>query len=255
VKNILAVAGRELRAYFTSPIAYVVLTVFVFMSGMFFQGYLGDVFAYALQVRQFGGGQPIDMPGLVIQASLGTLSGILLFIVPITTMGLFAEEKKRGTMELLLTLPLSDFQLVMGKFAAAVVFYLAMLVISAIPMSVLFLYGDPAWGPIVAAGLGIFLYGVSLLAIGLFISTLTENQIIAGVLSFGVAVLLLMVDRLGDDQTSAVGQVLSYLSILGHLDSFLQGVLATSHVVFYLSLMMLGLFLTYRSIDAMRWKG
>jgi ABC-2 type transport system permease protein len=255
MRNVLAVARRELRASFSSPIACVVLTVFVFLSGLFFQGYLGDVFSYALQARQFGGGQPIDMPGLVVRASLGTLSGILLFIVPITTMGLISEEKKRGTLELLLTLPLTDFQLVLGKFLSAVAFYLLMLISTAVPMSVLFLYGDPALGPIATAYLGLFLYGVALLAIGLFVSSLTESQIIAGIMSFGVSVVLLMVDRLAQDAVSTSREVLEYLSIVGHLDGFLGGVLTISDVVFYLSLTTLGLFLTYRSIDAMRWKG
>jgi ABC-2 type transport system permease protein len=122
-------------------------------------------------------------------------------------------------------------------------------------MSVLFLYGDPALGPIATAYLGLFLYGVALLAIGLFVSSLTESQIIAGIMSFGVSVVLLMVDRLAQDAVSTSREVLEYLSIVGHLDGFLGGVLTISDVVFYLSLTTLGLFLTYRSIDAMRWKG
>lgn len=255
MKNILALVGREMRSYFASPIAYVVLTVFVFLSGVFFQMYLSRVFLYALQVQQFGGGQPIDMPGLVSQTYLNVLGLVLLFMLPMTTMGLFAEEKRRGTMELLLTLPLTDFQVVMGKFLAAVSFYLVMLATTAIPMSVLFLYGDPAWGPIATAYLGLLLYGLALLAIGVFISSLTENQIIAGVVSFGVIFLLWLLDLMAENATTAAGEVLTYLSILAHLDDFMGGVLVTSHVIFYLSLMTLGLFLTYRAIDAMRWKG
>lgn len=260
MKNILTLAEREFRAYFTSPIAYVVLTMFVFLSGVFFQTILSQVVEYAsmagLQAQQFGGEiPPFDVPGLVSESFMGTLSVILLFVLPMTTMGLFSEEKKRGTMELLLTLPLTDLQVVAGKFLAAMAFYLVMLATTAVPMSALFLYGDPAWGPLATAYLGLFLYGAALVALGLFVSTLTENQIIAGVLTFGVILLLWMVDSLAQGAAATTREVLTHMSILGHLDDFLAGVLALSHVVFYLSLMTLGLFLTYRALDTMRWKG
>lgn len=255
MRNVLAVVGREMRSYFASPIAYVVLTVFVFLSGVFFQMYLSRVYLYALQVQQFGGGQPIDMPGLVSQTFLNVLGLVLLFILPMTTMGLFSEEKKRGTMELLLTLPLTDFQVVLGKFLAAVSFYLVMLLTTLVPMSTIFFFSDPAWGPIATGYLGLVLYGLALLSIGLFISSLTENQIIAGVISFGVIFLLWLLDLVAQNSGTTTGAVLNYLSILAHLDDFMGGVLVTSHVIFYLSLTALGLFLTYRAVDALRWKG
>jgi gliding motility-associated transport system permease protein len=260
MKNVLTVVEREMRAYFVSPVAYVVLTIFVFLSGVFFQTILSQVVRFAslsaMQSQQFGGQpQPVDVPGLISQSFVGTLSVILLFMFPMMTMGLISEEKKRGTMELLLTLPLTDLQVVMGKFLAAVSFYVVMLLTTLVPMSILFIYGDPVWGPIATAYLGLLLYGVALLAVGLFVSTLTENQIIAGVLSFGVILLLWMVDVLAQNAVATTRDVLSYLSVLGHLDDFMKGVLATSHIIFYLSLMTLGLFLTYRSVDAMRWKG
>lgn len=260
MRNIGAIVGRELRSYFSSPVAYVVLTIFVFLAGIFFQSILSQVVRFAsisaIQSQQFGGApQPIDAPGIVSESFMGTLSVVLLFMLPMITMGLFSEEKKRGTMELLLTAPLTDVQVVMGKFLAAVAFYAIMLASTAIPMSVLFLFGDPAWGPILSAYLGLLLYGVAILTLGLFVSTLTENQIIAAVLSFGTILLLWMIDVLGESAEGATGAVLTYLSVLEHLQDFLGGVLVTSHVVFYLSLTTLGLFLTYRSIDAMRWKG
>jgi ABC-2 type transport system permease protein len=260
MRNVVTLVEREFRAYFASPIAYVVLTMFVFLSGVFFQTILGQVVEYAsmagLQAQQFGGEiPPLDVPGLVSESFMGTVSVILLFVLPMTTMGLFSEEKKRGTIELLLTLPLTDLQVVAGKFLAAMAFYTVMLGTTVVPMSALFLYGDPAWGPIASAYAGLLLYGAALLAVGLFVSTLTENQIIAGVLSFGVILLLWMVDSLAQGTTATTREVLTHLSILGHLDDFLAGVLAVSHVVFYLSLMTLGLFLTYRAVDAMRWKG
>jgi ABC-2 type transport system permease protein len=176
--------------------------------------------------------------------------------MPMLTMGLFSEEKKRGTIELLLTSPLTDLQVVLGKFFAAAAFYLILLLSTWIPMGVLYLYGSPASGPILTAYLGLLLYGLAILAVGLFISTLTENQIIAAILSFGAIMVLWLVDVVAQNSESATSKgVLTYLSILSHLDDFMKGVLASSNVIFYLSLMLVALFLTYRSIDSLRWRG
>jgi ABC-2 type transport system permease protein len=259
VRNILAIVEREMRAYFSSPIAYVVLTIFVFLSGIFFRSILAQVMQMALisqmQAQQLGP-RSMDMPGMISRGFLSTMSVILLFIMPMLTMALFSEEKKRGTIELLLTAPLTDLQVVLGKFFAAATFYLILLASTWIPMAVLYRYGSPASGPILTAYLGLLLYGLAILAIGLFISTLTENQIIAAVLSFGTIMVLWLVDVVGQNLESPWNKnLLSYLSILSHLDDFLKGVLSTSHIIFYLSLMVGALFLTYRSIDSLRWRG
>jgi ABC-2 type transport system permease protein len=259
MRNILAIVERELRAYFNSPIAYVVLTIFIFLSGLFFTQILSQVMQMGLmsQMRaQQTGPQPMDMPGMISRGFLSTTSVILLFMMPMLTMGLFSEEKKRGTIELLLTAPLTDVQVVLGKFFGAAAFYLIMLVSTWIPMAVLYLYGSPASGPILAAYLGLLLYGMAILAIGLFISTLTENQIVAAVLSFGTILVLWLVDAVAQRADSPTTKgVFTYLSILNHLDDFLKGVLSTSHIIFYVSLMLMALFLTYRSIDSLRWRG
>ncbi len=258
MRNILAIVERELRAYFSSPIAYVVLTIFVFLSGIFFRSILAQVMQMALvsqmQAQQLGP-RPMDMPGIISRGFLSTMSVILLFIMPMLTMGLFSEEKKRGTIELLLTAPITDLQVVLGKFLAAGVFYAILLLSTWIPTGVLYLYGSPASGPILTAYLGLLLYGLTIIAIGLFISTLTENQIIAAVLSFGAIMVLWLVDVVASNAESPTSKaVLSYLSILSHLDDFMKGVLSTSNVIFYLSLMLVALFLTYRSIDSLRWR-
>lgn len=260
MRNILAIVDREMRAYFVSPVAYVVLTIFVFLSGVFFQTITTQMVnaaqVSALQSQRFGGPpQPIDMPGLISQQYFGTLSVILLFMLPMITMGLFSEEKKRGTIELLLTAPLTDLQIVLGKYLSAVAFYVLLMATTLVPMSILFYYSDPSPGPILSGYLGLFLYGVGLLALGLFISTLSENQMVSGVLSFGVILLLWMVDVMGQTASATTRSVMTYLSILSHLGEFMGGVLATSNVIFYLSMTFLGLFLTYRSIDSLRWRG
>ncbi len=260
MRNVLAIIDRELRTYFISPVAYVVLTIFVFLSGLFFQTILSQIMQMAMQQAmqgaQFGRGpQPIDMPGIVSQGFLQTMSVILLFMIPMITMGLFSEEKKRGTMELLLTSPITDLQVVLGKFLASVSFYVILLATTWVPMGILYVYGAPASGPILARYLGLFLYGVALLAIGLFISTLTENQIVAAVLSFGTIMVLWLVDVLANKAEATTKDVLTYMSILSHLDDFMRGVISTSHIIFYLSLVAFALFLTYRSIDSLRWRG
>jgi len=198
----------------------------------------------------------MDMPGMITRGFLSTMSVILLFVMPMLTMGLFSEEKKRGTIELLLTAPLTDLQVVLGKFFAGVTFFLILLLTTWIPTGFLYLYSSPALGPILTAYLGLLLYGLALIAIGLFISTLTENQIIAAVLSFGTIMVLWLVDVLANNADSTTGKaVLTYLSIISHLDDFMKGVLSTSHIIFYMSLMLVALFLTYRSIDSLRWRG
>jgi len=237
----------------------VVLTIFVFLSGLFFRSILAQVLQMGLmsqlQAQQLGP-RAMDMPGMITRGFLSTMSVILLFVMPMLTMRLFSEEKKRGTIELLLTAPLTDLQVVLGKFFAGVTFFLILLLTTWIPTAMLYLYSTPASGPIFTAYLGLLLYGLALIAIGLFISTLTENQIIAAVLSFGTIMVLWLVDVLANNADSTSGKaVLTYLSILSHLDDFMKGVLSTSHIIFYMSLMLVALFLTYRSIDSLRWRG
>src|SRR5947207_2455319 len=259
MRNILAIIERELRAYFISPVAYVVLTIFVFLSGLFFRSILAQVLQMGLmsqlQAQQLGP-RAMDMPGMITRGFLSTMSVILLFVMPMLTMGLFSEEKKRGTIELLLTAPLTDLHVVLGKFFAGVTFFLILLLTTWIPTGFLYLYSSPASGPILTAYLGLLLYGLALIAIGLFISTLTENQLIAAVVSFGTIMVLWLVDVLANNADSTTGEaVLTYRWVLSHLDDFMKGGLSTSHIIFYVSLMVVGLFLTYRSIDSLRWRG
>src|SRR5438067_7425113 len=161
MRNIVAIVERELRAYFNSPIAYVVLTIFVFLSGIFFRSILSQVMQMALmsqmQAQQLGP-RPMDMPGMISRGFLSTMSVILLFIMPMLTMGLFSEEKKRGTIELLLTAPITDLQVVLCKFFAAGRFYVILLLTTLVPSSLLYIYCSPASAPILSAYVGLLLY-------------------------------------------------------------------------------------------------
>jgi ABC-2 type transport system permease protein len=255
MQNVLAIWQREMKAYFVSPIAYVVLTVFLFLSGFFFYGILTAVVQNTMMQAQFGqGAQPVDVPGIVSRSFFGTTSVVLLFMIPMLTMGLFAEEKKRGTIELLLTTPVGNLQAMMGKYLASLTFLLVMLLSTGVTISALFLYGHPDWKPVLGAYLGLVLYGAALLAVGLFISTLTENQIVAVVVTFGVILVLWLIESMSVGAQGVTKDVLNYLSIISHLDDFIKGVIDTSNLIFYLTFAFVGLFLTYRSLESMRWK-
>jgi len=255
MQNILAIWQREMKSYFVSPIAYVVLTVFLFFSGFFFYSILNAVVQSAMMQAAYGqGAQPMDMPGIVTRNLFGTLSVVLLFMIPMLTMGLFAEEKKRGTIELLLTTPVGNLQAMLGKYLATLTFLLVMFLTSGITVATLFVYGQPEWKPILGAYLGLFLYGAALLAVGLFLSTLTENQIVAGLITFGVILVLWLVDSFANSTQGVVRDVLSYLSVISHLDDFIKGVVDTANVIFYVTFAFVGLFLTYRSLESLRWK-
>jgi len=259
MKNIIAIVRRELGTYFVSPVAYVVLTIFLLLSGMFFQNAISEVLRMsrmqAMQAMQGGQIPPMDVPAIVSRYFLSSLSVILLFMIPMITMALFSEEKKRGTMELLLTAPLTDVEVILGKFFAAGSFFVILLLVTWIPMGVLFIFGKPASGPILTAYLGLLLYSLSLVAIGMFISSLTENQIVAAIISFGTFLVLWLINAFASGTQGVTKDVLSYLSVLDHLDDFMKGVLTTSNIIFYLSVAFLGVFLTYRSVDSLRWRG
>jgi ABC-2 type transport system permease protein len=256
MQNILAIWQREMKSYFVSPIAYVVLTVFLFLSGFFFFSILTAVVQSTMLQAQMGQGmQAIDVPGIVTRSLFQTTCVVLLFIVPMLTMGLFAEEKKRGTIELLLTTPVGNLQAMMGKYLASLTFLLIMFASSAITISPLFIYGQPEWKPIASGYLGMFLYGAALLAVGLFISTLTESQIVAVVITFGISLVLWLIEAFSASASGVVKDVISYLSVISHLDDFIKGVIDTSHIIYYLSFAFVGLFLAYRSLESMRWKG
>jgi ABC-2 type transport system permease protein len=259
MRNIFVIAERDFKTYFTSPIAYVVLAIFVFLSGLFFNFFVGvmvqQAATQAMRSAQTGQlPQPMDMPGWIAQNFFNWVSFIMLFLLPMITMALFSEEKKRGTIELLLTAPITDLQVVLGKFFAAAAFYIVLLLTTFVEMAVLYYYSSPATGPILAGYLGVLLYGLAVLAIGMFISTLTENQIVAAVITFGTLLMFWLIDVFARGAGESLKAVLSYLSILDHLNEFLMGIISTSHLIFYLSLILVGLFLTYRSLDSLRWR-
>ncbi|MFZ3215562.1 MAG: ABC transporter permease [Candidatus Acidiferrales bacterium] len=257
--NLYAIYRKEMRHYFVSPIAYVCVGVFLPISAFFFNFFLTAViqqgFQMEMQSMQFGMPPQFDMPGQVLRAFLGLLSTLILFITPFLTMGAFAEERKRGTMELLMTSPLTELQIVLGKFLASLSLFAIMLLPTAGYVVFMYLHSDPIppWRMLLAGYAGILLLGGALLSLGTFISSLTENQLIAAVLTF-VAFLFLWVLDLGHTTDSGLGGVLQYLSVSHQYDGFSRGTIDTSSLVYYFSFIVLFIFLTVRSIDSMRWR-
>jgi ABC-2 type transport system permease protein len=252
--NTLTIARKELNSYFRSPIAYGVMTFFALISGYFFYVAVVYFVQVSIQSSMMGQSQPMSVNDSVIRPLFSNISVIGLFLIPMITMRLFAEEKRTGTIELLVTSPLSDLEIILGKWLAAMGLYTCMLVISALSMATLFIYGKPDWRPILVGYLGLLLQGGCLLAIGTFISTLTRNQIVAGVASFSVCLMLWVMDWLSSFQDSVVAKVMAYLSVLTHFDSFSKGVLDSKDIIYYGSAIFIGLFLTARSLESLRWR-
>lgn len=254
MRNVLAIAERELRAYFASPIAYVVIGFFALLFGYFFYALLSY---FEQQSMQMGlqPGQTMNINQMLIGPVLMNATVILLFVFPLITMRTYAEEKRSGTIELLLTAPLTDLQIILGKFAGAMLLYASMLAVTLVHIGLLFLYGSPEWKPILTGYLGLLLMGGCFLSVGLLISSLTRNQIVAGMVTFAVFLMLWVINWIGSFVGPTTQAVLAHLSITEHFDDFAKGVIDTRHLVYYASFMAFGLFLTMKSVDSERWRG
>ncbi|HEV2494790.1 MAG TPA: ABC transporter permease subunit [Terriglobia bacterium] len=254
MNNILAVAGKELRAYFHSPIAYLVMTIYTVLCGFFFVSITSRYVQMNFRMMMMGqGAPPISLNDVIIRGMLeGVLAVVLLLLIPLITMRLFAEEKRSGTMELLLTSPLTDSDIILGKFLGALALYAVLVVITFAYFGVLFIYGNPNAKPLVANALGLFLYGSALLALGMWFSTMTKNQIVAGSIGLAAFLLLYVLDWITEFSTGVVGKVASYMALTTHFDSFAKGVIDLKDVVYYVSVAVLGIFLTTRSVEALK---
>lgn len=254
MRNVLTIYRKELRSYFVSPIAYLLLLFFALIFGFFFWNSLGYFIFVGMESQMRGQAMPMNINEQIIRPLLSNVSVIGLFFIPMITMRLFAEEKRSGTIELLATSPIRDMEVILGKWLAAVSLYACMLFFSGLNFAFLFRYGNPDWKPLLIGYLGLLLQAGALLAIGTFLSTLTKNQIIAGAATFGVCLLLWVVGWVGEYQTATWSQVLSYMSVIDHFQSFGKGVLDAKDAVFYVTLIFLGLFFTARSMESLRWR-
>ncbi|HUJ20386.1 MAG TPA: ABC transporter permease subunit [Bryobacteraceae bacterium] len=254
MKNILVIFKKELKSYFASPIAYLLLAIFAVIFGFFFYSATRFFVLQGMQMQMMGRGMPMDVNEYVIRPLLTNASVIGLFLIPMITMRLYAEEKRSGTIELLMTSPVRDLEIVLGKWFAALTLYASILGISAINIAILFAYGRPDWKPILVGYLGLLLQGGCLLAIGIFISTMTRNQIIAGGATFAVCLMLWVLDWVSAYDQSAWAKIIAYLSVVTHFEPFSKGVIDSKDIIFYLTMIFFGLFLTTRSVESLRWR-
>ena len=237
MRKILAISGKEARSYFASPIAYVVMAMFLLITGYFFAAYVGNTGLAMLD-------------GLF---STGTII-MLMLVASLLTMRLLAEEQKLGTIELLLTSPVRDWEVVIGKYLASLAVFVVMVGLTLYYPLLLFWFGDPDPGPIFSGYVGLFLLGASFLSVGLLASSLTSNQIVSAVLAFGLLRLMLVMAGAGGFVSGAPAEVISYISLSEHLGDFVKGVIDTKDIIYYLSFIALFLFLTVRSLETRRWR-
>lgn len=254
MRNINTIFQREMKSYFTSPVAYGVMGFFALLSGYFFYVYVYIFVQRGMESQMMGRATPMDVNEWVIRPILMNVSVIGLFLIPMLTMRLFAEEKRSGTIELLITSPVRDIEIILGKWFSAVALYACILAISSLNIIMLFGYGKPDWRPILVGYLGLLLQGAALLSIGTFISTTSKNQIIAAVGTFAICLILWILDWMSSYGTEAWAKVVGYLSVVAHFETFAKGVVDSKDVIFFLSMCFLGLFLTARSMESLRWR-
>ena len=254
MRNVWIILRNELRRYFVSPVAYLLLTMFAVIFGFFFWNSLGYFVYVGMESQMRGEPFPMNVNEQIIRPLLSNMSVVGLFFIPMITMRLFAEEKRSGTIELLATSPIRDAEVIIGKWLAAMGVYACMLLFSGLNFVFLFRYGKPDWKPLLIGVLGLLLQAGALLAIGTFISTLTKNQIIAAGATFGVCLLLWILEWVAGYETSTWARVLSYMSVITHYESFARGVLDSKDAIYYVTLIFLGLFFTSRSMESLRWR-
>ncbi len=239
MRNVWIILRNELRRYFVSPVAYLLLTMFAVIFGFFFWNSLGYFVYVGMESQMRGEPFPMNVNEQIIRPLLSNMSVVGLFFIPMITMRLFAEEKRSGTIELLATSPIHDAEVIIGKWLAAVGVYACMLLFSGLNFVFLFRYGKPDWKPLLIGVLGLLLQAGALLAIGTFISTLTKNQIIAAGATFGVCLLLWILEWVAGYETSTWARVLSYMSVVTHYESFARGVLDSKDAIYYVTLIFL----------------
>jgi len=256
MRNVWAICKREIKSYFYSPIAYVVIVMFGVIAGWFFFTSMSFYSLLSFQSMQ----NPyiryqLNLTEMVIRPMFGNISIIMLLMLPVVTMRLFSEEKKTGTIELLLTYPVSDLQALLGKYIAALCVFLVMLLFTIVYAFLMAWFGNPESGPLITAYIGLLLMGASFIALGLFASSLTENQIVAAIIAFGALLLFWVVGWAASITHGTLADLLRFMSITDHFDNFAKGVLDTSDLVYYATFIIFFLFLTLRVLDSKRWRG
>ena len=259
IANIIAILQKELQSYFASPLAYSIAGIFWLISGFFFVAILlseqGIVQSVALREQLGYPTPPIDVAYEFLQAFFGIMGSLSLFVLPILSMGLYAEERKRGTLELLATSPLTNWVVALGKLLGVLMFFITMVLPVWIYEAIAFQSATPPIRPEVPilAHLGLILLAASILSLGMFISSLTESSIFAAILTFALVIFLSVIDLIADNVGGTLGEVISYFSLLKNYGNLVQGIFESSNLVMFGSYIILGLFLTAQSIETLRF--
>lgn len=254
MRNIWTIARRDFRAYFTSPIAYIVIAGFMVIMGWMFFFNLSHFNLQNLQYQQYNMGKGASITDGIIRPLYGNMNVIFLFLVPFITMRLFAEERKQHTIELLMTSPVTLTQIILGKYLSAFLLVAIMLGLTIVYPITLFLTGNPDLGPIVTSYLGTLLLAGCYLSLGVLFSSVTENQIVAGALTFAAGLFFWLISWAQQAAGPVWSDILQYLSLIQHYNNFSQGMIDSSDVIFYCSFIGVGLFLTHRVLDSFRWR-
>jgi ABC-2 type transport system permease protein len=254
MKNIWIIAKRDFSNYFTSPIAYIVIGGFLAIMGWMFFFNLNHFALQNMQYQQMGVGKGVSISEGIVRPLYGNMNVIFLFLVPFITMRLLAEERKNQTIALLLTSPVTLTEVILGKFLSSFLLVLVMLAATFVYPIVLGATGQPDWGVILACNLGTLLLTACYLSLGVLFSSVTENQIVAGALTFAAGLFFWLVSWATQAAGPVWSDILMYLSLISHYDGFSRGVVSTSDAFFYLSFIGIGLFLTHRVLDSFRWR-
>lgn len=258
--NLYAIYCRELQQYFGAPLAYGVAGIFWLLGGFFFFTVLlapgGLISAIAAQDQAGGGGQSIDVAYEFLKLYLGLLGSLSMFILPILSMGLYAEERKQGTLELLATSPVTNWVVALGKLLAILSLYVAivlpLMLLEAIALSA----ADPPiqLGVLLLGHLGLVLMAASILSLGMFISSLTSSTVLAAIMTFALMLVLWVMDVIAQAVGGPLGDALGHLSVLRHFSTLTEGIFDTSGLVMFSSYIGLGIFLTAQSIETLRFQ-
>lgn len=258
LRNVWALVEKEWRHYFGSPIAYVALCIWALLFGWFYFVMINRFLQVSMRAGQseMGGGPKLSLNDWVISGVLQNMTVVALFITPMLTMRLFAEEKRQGTIELLSTSPLTSMQIIMGKFLGALGLFALMVLTGLVNFLLLWHYATtpPEWKPLATGVLALLLVGACFIAMGLFVSTLTRNQIVAATLTFGLLLGLWILGWMDDPSAGPVAKAIAYLGLPTHLEGLMKGVLDLKDIVFYLSFVVFGLFLAHQSVESQRWR-
>ncbi|UCB45713.1 MAG: ABC transporter permease subunit [Spirochaetota bacterium] len=258
MRNIAEIYKREIRFYFATPIAYVVIIIFTIIFGFFFYRslvYYSELSYQLMQNAYYA--QRIDLIMGVFSPVFSNNAIIFLMVIPPISMRLIAEEKKSGTIELLFTFPIKDIHIVLGKWLAASTIIVLMLVLTLpAPFMAFKFAGAAEWGPVLAGYLGMLLMGLSFLSLGILISALSENQIVSIIVSYGVLLAFWFLGWIIDPGSGkTIGKVLGELSIIGHLSNFVKGMIDTKDIIYFVLFIFMSLFLTLRVLESKRWRG